>query len=92
MYWLASMAWPISVIVRVKVNISSESEEFLLTKDLLEGSVALPSGSHEARNHNDRGLAEVNGAVGVQLSRTSSTSQTEIWMEEWSFEVITRSV
>ena len=69
-----------------------KSDEFLLGQNLLESSVALPSGPDKAGNGDNARFSKVDGAVGVDLGAMMGTSQMESWMEEWSLEVRMRSV
>lgn len=68
------------------------SDKFPLPENLLEGSVALAGGPDEARDGKGAVLAEVDSTVLIDLHGIWSTSEIEIWMEEWSFEVMMRSV
>lgn len=69
-----------------------ESDEFPLAEHLLEGGVSFSGGPDEARDGDEIGFAEVDGAVLVELGYGGVTSATESWMEEWSLEVTMRSV
>ena len=79
------------MILKIEL-ISSESDEFFFAQNFLEGSVALARRPHEARNCDDAGFAEVDGAVGIDLAYERVTSEMDSWMEEWSLEVRMRSV
>lgn len=52
----------------------------------------MSGGADEAADGDEVGLAVVDGAVFVELNGERGTSQTEICTEEWSFEVMMRSV
>ena len=58
------------------------SDELFFFEDLLESSVPIAGGSNEARDGDEVGLVEVDGAVVVDLNGGGSTSQMEIWTEE----------
>lgn len=71
---------------------SNHSDQFFLIEDFLESGVALPGGADEPGDGDDGGLSEVDGSVLVELGKGRGTSQTEIWMEEWSLGVMSLSV
>lgn len=73
-------------------NISSESDKLFLAKDSLEGSISLTSGADEPGDGDKVGLAEVDGAIFIDLNVECVTSQTESCMEAWSLEVMILSV
>lgn len=81
------MAYDVVNIWRVR-----SSDELPLPEYLLQGGVSFSGGADESGDGDGAGLAEVDGAVFVELSGEGGTSATESWMEEWSLEVMMRSV
>jgi hypothetical protein len=68
------------------------SDELPLPEHLLQGGVSLSSGPNEARDGDSAGLADVDSSIFVELNGEGGTSAMESWMEEWSLEVMMRSV
>lgn len=68
------------------------SDELSLPEYLLQGGISLSSGSNETRDGDSAGLTMIDSAIFVDLNRDENTSAMESWIEEWSLEVMMRSV